>query len=566
MKQKNIEAIYPLSPQQQGMLFAAQIATPHSGLFIEQEVHPLQGPLNLRAFTQAWQSILQRHSILRTIFIWKNQDSPVQVVLENVELPIEQKDLRAFTATDQENRLEEFLDEDRRRGLDLSKPPLMRVTLLQLADHKYKFVWTFHHILMDGWCRPVIFKELASFYKAHWQGVEAQMERSRPYGEYVSWLKQQDLSKAESFWRNQFQNLTLPTPLGREIELNGSPLPEAGFGYEQVSVRAPIVDALQSRLRQHRLTFNTVVQGTWAILLSQYSEREHVVFGTTVSGRPPALEGVETMIGLFINTLPFSVSVPAETSLWDWLEEIQARYVELRHYEHCSTGQIHQWSGLPGARPLYESLLVLENYPTLTRQDHDSNGNSRGDSSRFIGAQTTFPLTLLVAAASEIMVLAVHDRQRVDAGSTARILRHFTRLVEAIATDSVDNVASLRRLVPANELPRVAGKSRLGLAPQAATYVAPTTPTEETVTRIAREVLGMERIGIADSFLSLGGHSLLVTQFVSRLRNAFQIELPLQVLFDSISLKELALVIEAIIMREIAALTDEEAQRMLDAQ
>lgn len=563
MSKRNIEAIYPLSPQQQGMLFGTQIAA-HSGLYVEQEVHALEGPLNPAAFVKAWESILERHSILRTLFIWKNQQQPVQVVIRKVEVPLEQQDWSLYSPGEQQKRLAAFLEEDRHRGFDLSKAPLMRLALLRVSDATYQFVWTIHHILIDGWCRPVIFKELTSFYQKYCQGDTVSVERSRPYGDYISWLQRQDFSQAEAFWRKYLENFNRTTPLGKDIDPIDREPPVERFGYKEGRISVATATKLQALLRQHHVTANTLIQGIWAVLLSHYGESDEVVFGTTVSGRPPELEGTESMIGLFVTTLPFRVKVSGETPLWSWLRKLQDLHLQLRHYEYCSPGQIHQWSDMSGAQPLYESLLVFENYPTGSSQQNNWNDNAGRPSSHFVGAQTTYPLTFLVAAAFEVTILAIHDRRRIDETGVACMVNHFLRLLEAISSDSIENVASLRRLIPDQQVPLIVARSRVPSQSGLSYYEAPDTPVEEIVTRIAGEVLGLKQVGVNDNFFWLGGHSLLATQLVSRLRDTFQIELPLSMLFENITLRELALAIEDIIAKEISAMTDEEAQRMID--
>src|ERR1043165_42256 len=178
MNAKNVEAIYQLSPQQQGMLFES-VLTPGSGIHVEQLIRNLEGKLNTAALTRAWAEIVQRHSIMRTGFVWKEQGEPLQVVLRHVEVSIQQHDLRS--APDAATELNSYLKADRLRGFDLVKPPLMRLALFQTADSEYQFVWTLHHILMDGWCQPIVDRELFALYRAFDSGTEPLLPPVRPY-------------------------------------------------------------------------------------------------------------------------------------------------------------------------------------------------------------------------------------------------------------------------------------------------------------------------------------------------------------------------------------------------
>ena len=169
MSARNIEDIYPLSPMQQGMLFHS-IYAPESGMYVEQMSCTLRGSLSVDAFERAWRRVISRHTPLRTAFVWQDLDEPLQVVQRQVSLPLEQHDWRALTSAQQAARLEAFQHEDRQRGLDLSEAPLMRLTLIRLADDRYQFVWTHHHLLIDGWSVPLLFQEVFQLYEAFRQG------------------------------------------------------------------------------------------------------------------------------------------------------------------------------------------------------------------------------------------------------------------------------------------------------------------------------------------------------------------------------------------------------------
>lgn len=565
MGEKAIEAIHTLSPQQQGMLFETLYSS-GPGIFVEQEVHTLQGTLHVSAFEQAWQRIVDRHAILRTAFVWKDQDEPLQVVLRHVTLPIEWHDARGLSESEQAARVQAHLDADRARGFDLSKAPLMRLALFQTGPQTIQFVWTLHHILMDGWCRPVIFKEFTNTYWALCKGIEHRLEPSRPYGDYVAWLKRQDLSEAEAFWRKNLAGYTEPTALGVKRDAGESSPPPRHWGQEHAQLSATATAAVAAWAREHRLTMNTLVQGAWGLLLHRYSGEGDVVFGTTVSGRPPELEGVESMVGLFISTLPFRITVSPDEPRGSWLQGIQARHLEIRRYEYCSTGQIHQWSEVPGWSPLYESVLVFQNYPV----DPSMKGSGEGDEvshdhSQVRGsvAQTRYPLTILAIADGQLRLQMIYDGRRLDGGSVARIARHFLVVLEGLASESKHSLRTLLQRIPADEIPEIAPLHAIGRQVSASADVAPRTPTEEVLANMWSEVLGLDRISIEDQFFDLGGHSLLATQLVSRLRDRFNIELPLRRLFEAGTIERLAPVIEELLLDEIEALSEDEAERII---
>jgi acyl carrier protein len=561
MTDGNVESVLPLSPQQQGMLFETAAAS-GSGIFVEQEVHTLTGRLDLASFERAWQRILERHSVLRTAFVWKSQDEPLQVVLRRVDVPFELHDWRHLSPSERQSRLAEYLEEDRRRGFDLARAPLLRLALLQTGAETFEFVWTQHHILMDGWCRPLIVNEWVQLYSAFCVGAKAELEPTRPYRDYMSWLRNQDLQRAELFWKQSLRGYTETTPLGIEDALLESPTLDDRYGQLDVRVPQQSTPQLQAVCRQRRLTTNTLVQGIWALLLSRYSGHDDVVFGTTVSGRPEDLPGVESIIGLFINTLPFRLKVSNQAKLWHWLSEVQKQHLELRQYEYCSAGQIHQWSEMPGSQPLFESVLVFENYPAVaTNQAAGVGENTQG--SRSFGGRTNSALTLLILLGSELMVRAIYDRRRLDEAEVSRMLEHFVLLTQCISDKADPSLGTLTGLIPDEQIPRVRPRHGQGSKDSMRPYVAPRGPVEERVGGIAEKVLGLDRIGVNDNFFMIGGHSLLATQLMAQVRQAYDVDLPLRLVFEAPTVVGLAAAIEETLMKEIESLTEEEAQRLV---
>jgi acyl carrier protein len=542
---KNVEAIYPLSPQQKGMLLES-LSTNMLDLHLERLTCVLHGELGQAAFESAWERVIARHSIFRTAFAWKGQEEPLQVVLERVPLPLTVEDLRDRTPSQQEGAFRAYLQSDLERGFDMSRAPLMRLALFRTGEREHRLVWTHHHILMDGWCRPVVVAEFSALYQACLRGEDLLLPPTFPYRDYVSWLrgKETERPRAERFWRETLSGLSGPTPLGEPA----GPAPAGTVPQRRahmLHLPEDTVLRLRDLARQRRLTLNTVLQGAWALLLSRYSGLDDVVFGTTVSGRPAELPGVETMIGLFINTLPFRVSLPAGERVWSWLTELQARHLEARTYETCSAGEIHQWSGLPGSTPLYESLLVFENYPTESRHVQEADGANAepgGMGMAFtpegtISAITRHPLAVIGEEAGGLRVSLLYDNLRLDDGDVARIGAHLHTVLNGFVADPEPSLANLLERIPAGERPRMRA---LGGAAEERSYMAPRTPTETTLAQIWTEVLGLSRVGVQDSFLELGGHSLLGIRILARINDTFGLKLPLLRLYEAPTLADLA--------------------------
>ncbi|MEP0858565.1 amino acid adenylation domain-containing protein [Trichocoleus sp. DQ-U1] len=444
MKVENLEDIYELSPMQQGLLFHTLYA-PKSAMYFEQYSWTVQGDFNALAFKQAWQSVIDRHPILRTAFFWQDLEKPYQVVYRQAELIWQEQDWRHSQEL-QAERLEMFLQADRDRDFDLSQAPLMRLALIRLANDTYQVVWSHHHILLDGWSGPLVFQEVYAFYQAFCQGQELHLERPRPFREYITWLQQQDLSKAEAFWRKTLQGFTAPTPLGLDRMHDRASL-ENNENEQQIKLSPAVSAALEALARQHRLTINTLVQGAWAILLSRYSGEQDVIFGAISSGRPTDLVGVESIVGMFVNTLPMRVDVNPEAELLPWLNRFQAQQAEMRQYEYSPLVKIQGWSEIPANVSFFESIVTLENYPVEPEQWEENQNLKIYNLQVF--EKTNYPLTIMAGTGTQLSLRILYDDRRFDVATITRMLGHFQTLLESIAANPNQRLADLPILTAA---------------------------------------------------------------------------------------------------------------------
>ncbi|MFN2416210.1 MAG: condensation domain-containing protein [Pyrinomonadaceae bacterium] len=430
MTANNISAIYPLSPLQVGMLFQ-NITAPESGAYVTQFVCTLRGDLDRAALRRAWEQVVERHDILRTAFVWEDVDEPLQVVGARVSLPWEESDWRGVGAAVQRERLEEFLHEDRRRGYDPSRAPLMRLSLIATGEGESAFVWSHHHLLLDGWSTALLMKEVSDLYQALCRGERPSLPPPRPFREYVAWLRRQDAAGPEAFWRETLKGASVPTPLGVDRNAFAPPRGEKSYGQREDRLSEELTAALQAAARRYRLTLNTLVQGAWGLLLGRYSGTDDVVFGTVVSGRPAELPGVERMVGMFINTLAVRARLPQEEGLLSWLQNLQAEQAQARRYEHSSLTEVQGWAGLPRGQAMFESVLVFANYPV------DSGGASAEARLEVRDARlierTDVPLTIEAAPGPELRLRVMYDEERFDGETAARLLRHLKTVLAGMA-------------------------------------------------------------------------------------------------------------------------------------
>jgi amino acid adenylation domain-containing protein/non-ribosomal peptide synthase protein (TIGR01720 family) len=426
---KAVEDAYPLSPMQQGMLFHS-LYDDGSGAYVMQMACKMGGGFQPWAFRQAWQRVLDRHPSLRVGVLSENGADPLQVVLNRVALPWQELDWRGLA--DRGEKFDEFLRDDRTRGFAMDQAPLMRCALIRLEDDAWQFAWSHHHLLTDGWCLPILMREVLHFYNAFLQGREAGLPSPPPYRDYIAWLGRQDLAQAEAFWRDNLRGFGAPTALG--VDRPPGPAGRAA-GYRECSqeLDADTSQALQQFAQTRRLTLGVLVQGAWAALLSRYSGASDVLFGATVSGRPAEIADVDSMVGLFINTLPVRAMLDPGRPLADFLAGLRDGQLARDAYTHTPLVSIHNWSEVPAREPLFESIVVFENYPMDASLEDQAGALAIRDLTLL--EQTNFPLTLTVAAGTRMPLRLAYDTARFDGPAAARMLCHLANLLAGLAAD-----------------------------------------------------------------------------------------------------------------------------------
>ena len=433
-KPADIENIYPLSPLQAGLLFHT-LLEPGSGIYFEQLTCELHGVLDEEAFANAWQLLAARHAILRTAFVWKGQREPMQVVHRSLRIPWRREDWRNSDGVTQKENLAAFLEEDRRRGFELNRAPLIRLATIRLADNLWQLVSSHHHILLDGWSFPLLLREFGDAYRAYCEGAIPRFAPVRPYSTYVAWLKAQDAAAAESFWRNEMRGFTEPTPLPLEHARGDRPHHAADGHRDATNVlSAADTDLLQASARESGVTLNTFVQGAWALVLSRYSGSADIVFGATVAGRPPELADVENIVGLFINTVPLRVQVPADARATAWLAALQDHQLAVRDFEYAGLADIQRWSDITPGQPLFESLVVFENYPIDASLPHKLGGLEPRAVS--FTERTNYPLTLIAVPGDRLGLRASFDASRFDHAAVDRMLGHIVQALRGLSNGS----------------------------------------------------------------------------------------------------------------------------------
>ncbi|HEY4460900.1 MAG TPA: non-ribosomal peptide synthase/polyketide synthase [Pseudonocardiaceae bacterium] len=416
----DVDDIYPLTPMQAGMVFHSIADAEATDAYINQVRLRVAGIDDPDAFGRAWQQVVDHTPTLRTSVVWEDVTEPVQVVRRAVRLPITRHDWSNRTRADQDTALAALLASDRADGIDLSTAPLMRLHLVAVAPGEVELLWTFHHVLLDGWSAAAVFGEVCARYAGSGNPVAR-----RPFRDYLAWLSRQDQEPVERHWRGVLAGLTGPTPL--PYDRQPTPTSTARPG---TTVRRALTEEQTktlSEFAQHNgLTPSTIVQGAWAVLLARHSGQDDVVFGTTVSGRPADLAGVESMVGVFINTVPTRIDVADDHDLLDWLREVQKAQAR---FDHVSLAQLSRWAELPAGTNLFDSIVVFENYPF----DQTAIGalglrvTETGDVQ-----PTSYPLTVVVEPGARMSIGMDYDATLFDQSTIAELAERLLFLLTEI--------------------------------------------------------------------------------------------------------------------------------------
>jgi amino acid adenylation domain-containing protein len=419
---------YELSAIQEGMLFH-HLMGEHSGVDVEQIVIDLHEPLDIEALERAWQRVVDRHAVLRTSFLSEGSTRPLQRVHQTVRIAIERHDSSAA---------ESYLQADRRRGFDLREVPLMRLALFHFGGDQYRLIWSFHHILIDGRSFVIVLREVFQLYNALCRG-EVSVPDPQPFRDYIEWIKNRDLSGAAEFWKEKLKGFLAPTPL--LVDPSADPNKEYRYGEAELRLPLEVSDRLRAFARSEGLTLNTLIQGAWALLLSRYSGEMDIVFGATKTTRRSSVPGAESIVGLFLATIPVRTRVAPARPVRDWLTELRAEWVSLRENEHTPLVAIREASEIVGGAPLFDTLVVFENQRFDTALRAEIGELPRREFQ--LREQTNYALTLAGYGDPEILLKLEYDSRRFGRPAIERMLGHLRTVLEGMAAHPEGRVADV---------------------------------------------------------------------------------------------------------------------------
>jgi amino acid adenylation domain-containing protein/non-ribosomal peptide synthase protein (TIGR01720 family) len=422
---QSIQSIYRLTGLQHGMLFHG-LYEDGSGSYMRQFECDIKD-LNIEAFTKSWNLIVKQHSILRSAFYYEELSIPLQVVFNEINLPIEILDYSDLGGNDLSKALSEFRIKDHHKGFRFDKSPLIRITLIKTQENHH-MVWTWHHILFDGWSIPVMMDEFLNSYESFYNSQQPIVKEVDNFEEYIQYLNSKDENLEEIFWKKYLKDLQQSTLLpfvkvGVERTKGGS-----DYGSILLELDSSFSERVQNFAQNQRLTVNTIMQGVWSFLLHQYTGITDIAFGVIVSGRPDDLPGIEHRVGMYINTLPLVSKLKPEISFTSWLQEIQKDQVEAREFQHTAIDKIRQWSGISG--DLFDSVLVFENYP-VNKLLAEKEWSLKVDNVD-IHDSTNYPLAILISNSNTININFSFNAAILSQEIVTNISKHFEQVLSQV--------------------------------------------------------------------------------------------------------------------------------------
>ena len=431
--------VWPLTPLQEGLLFHALYDGQGPDVYVVQLSYDLDGPLNAAALRAAAAALLARHANLRACFLQLGSTGPVQVIAQEVALPWQDADVCALGEEELPAEAERLAAAERDRRFEVTVPPLLRFLLTRLGQERHRLVITAHHLLLDGWSLPVLARDLFAAYTAG--GDASVLPPVTPYRDFLAWLGAQDKDAARAAWAAELAGLDEPTLVAPGDPARAPVMP----GQVSADLAAELTARLQERARGVDVTLNTVLRGAWGLLVGLLSGRSDVVFGAPVAGRPPELPGVESILGLLINTVPVRVRLDPAQPVAGLLAGLQDRQSALSGYQYLGLAEIQRVAG-PGA--VFDTLMVYENYPASSAS---GNGGADGLRVTVSGGRdaTHYPITLGVVPGERLRVVVSYRPDVLESAAAEALVHRLARVLGVVADDPLVRVGAVDVLSPA---------------------------------------------------------------------------------------------------------------------
>ena len=552
---KNIENILALTPMQEGMLFY-YLKSPGSSRYFEQLSLNLSGEIEKQTMEDAWNRVIETNEMLRTVYRWEKIKNPVQMILKKHRLVLRYFNLIDRSASETEKLLAEIKANDRAETFDLRQVPF-RLTLCQTGKNKAEMIISNHHILYDGWSNGILLREFFSIYSDLLEHREPKKINKTKFSDFVKWIRMQEQDNKEEqkrFWSDYLltdagmdTGTDTGTGVNKQEKFPGKRRKTRDVrhtGQYRLALPGELNDRLSSFAKQHKVTLSSLFTSAWGLLLQRYNDLEDIIFDTTVSGRSAKIKGIGNMVGMFINTLPLRIQAHSDEKMSDFLERSYTASKQREEFENTSLAIINEYLEAYPGETLFDSVLILENYP-LDKQLMLEKGKLSVESFSISG-MTHYDLTLIITIFEDIEFNVTFNKDLFDEETIDRLFGHLTTIIEAMVRNPHEKVSEIEVLSEEEraalwERFQIQLEAGLGKEAEEAEYTAPRDAVEEKLAEIWADVLNINiSIGIDYHFFDFGGHSLKASLLMSRIHQSFDVKVPMEEIFKQPTIRQLA--------------------------
>ena len=426
-KNSIIQNIYPLSPMQEGMLFHNLMSDDKKEYF-EQTSLKINLNIDTALLLESFNTLIDRYDVLRTVFVYKGQNKPRQVVLKTAKFKLTIEDISTLSQQDKDIYVKNFKEADRNKGFDLSKEISIRAAIIKVNEQEQLLIFSFHHIIMDGWSVPIIFNELFSIYNALKNKITLQLPKVNNYGQYINWLNNQEKGDALAYWSEYLKDYEKECKVPANLNTNSE---DIYIGKQEVlSIDEKRTSELKNIASQNNVTVNLIFQAIWGIILAKYNDTKDAVFGSVVSGRPSEIKGIETMVGMFLNTVPVRIKLDDNKNLYKLLEELKIDLIESTKYEYLPLAEIQANTTLK--QQLIDNIYIFENYPVEKYNEHFEKGLKMDIEVDECYEQTNYGFTISISMSNKITIALAYNASIYCEEFVKSVSGHFNKVVDVI--------------------------------------------------------------------------------------------------------------------------------------
>ncbi len=425
LDRNNVEDILALTPMQKGMLLH-YLMEPESEQYFEQACYNLTGRIHPEKIKNAWEYVVKTNEILRTVLRWQGLAEPVQVVLKNHQVPFFEHDFSGCNCEERLDMVDRVMKNDRNVRVDISRQPF-RIILCKLSENEYQMILSNHHIILDGWSNGIILKEFVAAYESLYTGNEPYISAKNRYREYVKWLQKQDRDIQKQFWSNYLKGFSDWKPFKAAVEKQSKAY---GISRYEQELSRELVECITVFIREKGLTLATLFYCAWGILLHKYKGIHDVLFGTTVSGRPVDIKGIQDMVGIFINTVPLRMGIDPSEEVYKLLNKINSELATREDFENTPLVDVLSYSGLRNKDSLFDTVVVIQNYPMDERLFQSDRPINISLHKRFY--VTRIELALGVRVFDRVILDFTYNTCLFNEESIRKMSEHFVKILEAM--------------------------------------------------------------------------------------------------------------------------------------